>query len=57
MRPAAARQGTLRANRRGGVVLDVVLAAAVILLGAFALHALGITFAEILHGAARFFGV
>jgi hypothetical protein len=44
-------------NRRGGVLLDLVLAAALILLGAFALEALGISFLEILEGAEHFFGL
>ena len=47
----------LRSNRRGGVLLDVVLSLAFVLLGAFALHSLGISFHEILHGALQFFGV
>ncbi len=44
-------------GQRGGVVLDLVLAAALVLFGAFALDHLGITFHQILHGAARFFGL
>jgi hypothetical protein len=46
-----------RMNQRGGVLLDLVLAAAVILGGAFALGHLGLTFHGLLHGAERFFGV
>ena len=45
-----------RINRRGGVLLDLVLATALVLIGAFALDLLGITFLEILQGAAHFFG-
>jgi hypothetical protein len=36
--------------------LDGVLAIIIVLLGSYALSALGLTFAGILHGAARFFG-
>jgi hypothetical protein len=43
-------------NRRGGLLLDGVLAVILVLLGSYALYALGFTFAEILHGSARFFG-
>ena len=50
------RRGSLRRNRNGGVLLDLVVGAALVMLGAFALDALGITFPEILHGASRFFG-
>jgi hypothetical protein len=46
----------LRRSRRGGVVLDLVVAAALILLGAFALAHLGISFGELVSGARRFFG-
>ena len=48
--------GAHRLNHRGGVLLDLVLAAAIVLVGAFVLELLGIDFAEILSGAARFFG-
>jgi len=44
-------------NARGGVLLDLVLATAVVLAGAFMLDLLGISFHGILHGAAHFFGV
>lgn len=47
----------LRRNRRGGVLLDLVLAVGLVLLAAFALYALGITFGEILSGAGHFFGI
>ncbi len=46
-----------RMNRRGGVLLDLVLAVGLILLVAFALFTLGITFGEILSGARHFFGI
>jgi hypothetical protein len=46
-----------RAMGRGGnVLLDLVLVVALVLLGAFALDIFGITFRDILHGAAHFFG-
>jgi hypothetical protein len=47
----------LRRTLRGGVVLDVVLAFGLILVGAFLLYHLGLTFHTILLGAERFFGV
>ncbi len=46
-----------RGNRRGGVLLDLILGLSIVLLGAFALESLGIGFHEILHGAERFFGM
>lgn len=36
--------------------MDFVLVLAVVLLGAFALESIGISFAELVHGAVRFFG-
>jgi hypothetical protein len=42
---------------RGGVLLDFVLVAALVLLGAFALNYLGVTFAQIVNGASHFFGL
>jgi hypothetical protein len=48
---------SLRFNRRGGVLLDLVLSLGLVLLAAYALDTLGISFHEILHGALRFFGV
>jgi hypothetical protein len=48
---------TLRTNRRGGVLLDAVLAIALVVLGAFALNAVGISLGDLLHGAAQFFGL
>lgn len=44
-------------NRRGGALLDAVVALGLILLAAYALDSIGISFAEILHGAFRFFGI
>jgi hypothetical protein len=43
-------------RERGGVALDVVVGAGLILLTAFALDRVGISFGEILSGAGRFFG-
>ncbi|MGC2290003.1 MAG: hypothetical protein WA688_09135 [Thermoplasmata archaeon] len=45
-----------RKYRRAGVLLDAVLSLALILLGAYALESIGITFGQVLHGALRFFG-
>lgn len=53
----AMRRMTLRMNRRGGVLLDLMVGLALLLLGAFVLDSLGITFREILRGALRFFGL
>lgn len=47
---------SLHRNRRAGVVLDLVVAAGLLLLGAFALHQMGYSFHEIWVGALRFFG-
>lgn len=47
----------LRGTRRGGVVLDLILGFGILLVGAFLLYHVGITFHEILHGAKGFFGV
>ena len=46
-----------RFDRRGGVLLDAVLSLALILLGAYALESVGISFGQLLHGALRFFGL
>ncbi|HYB78706.1 MAG TPA: hypothetical protein VEG66_02965 [Thermoplasmata archaeon] len=51
------RRGNLRRNRNGGALLDLVVGMAFVLLGAFALASVGITFPEILRGASRFFGL
>jgi len=45
-----------RLDRRGGVLLDAFLSLALLILGAFALESMGLTFGQILHGAAQFFG-
>jgi hypothetical protein len=47
----------LRVRRSGGVVLDVIVGAAIVVVGAFALYALGLNFEEIARGAGRFFGI
>ena len=43
-------------NRRGGVLLDAILALALVLVGAYVLQSVGIGFGELVHGAMRFFG-
>jgi flagellar biogenesis protein FliO len=43
-------------SERGGVVLDLVVAFAFVLLLAFALSRLGVSFSELLHAARTFFG-
>ncbi|MGA8302360.1 MAG: hypothetical protein WA691_05715 [Thermoplasmata archaeon] len=50
------KRRALRKHRTGGVVLDMILGAALVILGAFALSTLGYTFQQILNGAGRFFG-
>jgi hypothetical protein len=45
-----------RMGVRGGVLLDLVIAAAVVLLGAFLLDLMGYSFLEVLQGAEHFFG-
>jgi hypothetical protein len=47
----------LRGHSRGGVLLDAVLALAFVLLGAYVLESAGISFAQLLHHAQRFFGI
>jgi hypothetical protein len=44
-------------GQRGGVLLDLVLVVALVLLGAFTLDLLGVTFSDILSGAEHFFGL
>lgn len=44
-------------DQQGGVLLDAVLALGLILVAAFALNALGVTFPQILQGAEQFFGM
>ncbi|HTT14527.1 MAG TPA: hypothetical protein VMG81_01945 [Thermoplasmata archaeon] len=51
------RAHRLRADRRAGVLLDLVLGVAFVIVGAFLLYAVGLTFGELLHGAAQFFGM
>jgi len=51
------RRGNLRRNRNGGALLDLVIGTGLVLLGAFALASVGITFPELLRGASRFFGL
>lgn len=46
-----------RLDRRGGILLDAVLSLGLILLAAFALESLGISFHQIAHAALRFFGL
>lgn len=50
------RLSSIARNRRGGVLLDAVLALAIILVGAWMLQSAGISFHELVHSAARFFG-
>jgi hypothetical protein len=45
----------LHRSRRGGVLLDAVMVIGLLLLGAFALSHLGITFSEVVRGARQFF--
>jgi hypothetical protein len=51
------RRSKLGKSHRAGVLLDAIVGLALIVLGAFALNSLGLSFHEILHGAARFFGL
>jgi hypothetical protein len=44
-------------NRRGGLLLDLVLVIGIVLLAAFVLDMVGINFGMILSGAERFFGM
>jgi hypothetical protein len=48
---------SFRRNRRGGVLLDFVIAIGLILLASFFLYSVGITLGDLLRGAAHFFGV
>jgi hypothetical protein len=45
-----------RLGQRGGVFLDAVLVLAVVIIGAFALESVGLSFGQLVHGAERFFG-
>jgi hypothetical protein len=47
----------LRRSGHGGAVLDSIVGLGIVLIGAFLLYHLGLTFQEILHGAAGFFGI
>ena len=51
------RRNALRTSRRAGVVLDLVVGAALLILGAFVLASVGLTFQQVLHGALHFFGL
>ncbi|HTT16171.1 MAG TPA: hypothetical protein VMH49_02265 [Thermoplasmata archaeon] len=44
-------------NRYGGAVLDSILGLGIILIGAFLLYHLGLTFQQVLRGAGAFFGI
>ncbi|HTW39247.1 MAG TPA: hypothetical protein VMF04_00050 [Thermoplasmata archaeon] len=57
LRLTALSRPRLRRSRTGGVLLDLVVATALVLLGAFALDRLGIHFSELLVGARHFFGI
>lgn len=57
VRVAPMRRMVRPLDRRAGAVLDTIVGAALVLLGAFALDAVGITFREILAGSAHFFGL
>jgi hypothetical protein len=46
-----------RLNQRGGLLLDAVLALAFILMAAYALESVGISFHQLTHAAMRFFGI
>jgi hypothetical protein len=46
----------LHQTRRGGLLLDAVLAIGALLLGAFVLAHFGISFSEVVNGARQFFG-
>jgi flagellar biogenesis protein FliO len=43
-------------TQRAGVLLDAIVALAFVLLAAFALERLGISFGELVHSARQFFG-
>jgi hypothetical protein len=48
---------SLARSVRGGVVLDLVVAVGLVLLAAFALESIGITWGDLVHSVARFFGL
>jgi len=50
------RLSSLPRNHRGGVLLDAVVVLGLVLIGAWMLQSVGLSFGELVHGAARFFG-
>ena len=48
---------SLRVNSRGGILLDAVLVLGIVMVGAFLLYGVGLTFHTILRGAEHFFGL
>lgn len=44
-------------NSRAGALLDGIVGLSIVVLGAYALDRLGLSFVEIVHGASHFFGV
>ncbi len=46
----------LRSTRRGGLLLDVVLAVGIVIVVAFVLQLAGLDFWQLLSGAGKFFG-
>lgn len=46
-----------RLNSRGGVLLDLIVGLALVVLGAFVLASFGLNATEILRGARHFFGI
>jgi hypothetical protein len=57
MRCTAQSRRRLRRSPRGGILLDLLIGTALILVGAFALDRMGIHFTEIWVGARHFFGL
>jgi len=47
----------LSRSRRGGVLLDLIVAFGLIVLMAFVLVSFGVTFHELMHGVEHFFGI
>jgi hypothetical protein len=56
MWPTNHRLRSRRMGERAGVLLDLVLVVGLVLLGAFVLDLVGVSFANILQGAEHFFG-
>lgn len=54
---ASMRTSRFSRQIRGGVLLDAVVVLALILVGAFALESVGISFHELVRGAESFFGL